>query len=126
MNHAISITPRRLILVAFLALVAVSTYGFAATNNVDTSNAGDGNGDISGYDVTNVHYTLDSNNPSQVNQVSFDLSPAMVSGGTVRIAMNGGAFIAAPCTGTSPVTCDLSGASVTAASLGNLRVVAAQ
>lgn len=115
-----------MLMLGLLGIVSATTLGFAAANTVDTSNAGDGAGAISGYTVTNVHYTLDSTNPSQVNQVSFTLSPAMVSGGTIRISVNGTSFITAPCTGTSSVTCSLTGAGVTATSLTNLRVVAAQ
>ncbi len=126
MNRTITVNPRRLFLAGLLGLVAIATYGFAAANTVPGSNGGDGSGAISGYTVSNVHYTLDPNTPTQVNQVSFNLSPAMLAGGTIRISTNGTTFISAACTGTSSITCSLSGAGVTASSLTNLRVVAAQ
>lgn len=122
----ISINPRRMLMLGALGIVAATTLGFAATNTVPDSNAGDGAGVISGYTVTNVHYTLDSTTPTQVNQVSFTLAPAMVAGGTIRISTNGTNFITAPCTGTTNITCSLAGAGITAQSLTNLRVVAAQ
>jgi hypothetical protein len=126
LNRTITVNPRRLFLAGLLGLVAIATYGFAAANTVPGSNGGDGSGAISGYTVSNVHYTLDPNTPTQVNQVSFNLSPAMLAGGTIRISTNGTTFISAACTGTSSITCSLSGAGVTASSLTNLRVVAAQ
>lgn len=57
-----------------LALVlAAAAYGFAAANTVPDSRAGDGQGTVSGYAVSNIRYTLDTNNPSLVSGVSFDL-----------------------------------------------------
>ena len=44
-------SPRRLIALAIFAIVAMSAFGFAATNTVDASNAGDGNDGVSGGDV---------------------------------------------------------------------------
>ena len=126
MHRTITISPRKVFLAGLLGLVTLATVGYANSNNVPGSSAGDGSGTISGYAVSNVHYTLDPNTPTQVNQVSFNLSPAMLAGGTIRISTNGTTFISAACTGTSSITCSLSGAGVTASSLTNLRVVAAQ
>lgn len=126
MNSAIVLTPRRLLLLGIFGLLAVFTYGFAASNNVDPSNAGDGSAAISGYDVTGVHYTLDATDPSSVTSVSFDISPALPATGTARISLNGGTswLAAGSCSGTTTVSCTVSG--VTVLSLSNLRVVAAQ
>ncbi len=125
MNRNIVISPRRLIMLGILGLVAVTTIGFAATNTVDPSNAGDGQADISGYTVTNVHYTLDTSNPTQVGQVSFTLNPALPVGGATRLSLDGGTtwLASGACTGTINVTCT---ASVAVTALTNLRVVAAQ
>ena len=125
MNKSISITPRRLLVVGLFGLLVVLSYGFAASNNVDPSNAGDGQAAISGYAVTNVHYALDSANPSTVSQVSFTLSPALPTGGATRISLDGGTSWLADgvCTGATNVTCT---AAVPVLALSNLRVVAAQ
>lgn len=125
MNNTISITPRRLMLIGLLGLVAVMTYGFAAANTVPASNAGDGQTAISGYTVTNVHYTLDATTPSNVTSVSFTLAPALPAGGATRISLNGGTswLAAGACTGLTNVTCT---ATVAVTALTNLRVVAAQ
>jgi hypothetical protein len=126
MNHTLTITPRRLIVAGLFGLLAVATYGFAASNNMSPSNAGDGSAGITGYTVSNVHYELDANNPSTVEEITFDLSPALLPGGAARISLDGGStwVPAGDCLGTSTITCDVSGTSVL--SLGNLRVVAAQ
>lgn len=125
MNRNIVISPRRVIMLGILGLVAVSTIGFAAANTVDSSNAGDGQAAISGYTVTNVHYTLDATTPTNVNSVSFTLSPALPTGGATRLSLNGGTtwLAAGACTGTTNVTCS---ATVAVTALTNLRVVAAQ
>ncbi|MGE0599722.1 MAG: hypothetical protein AB7J35_11375 [Dehalococcoidia bacterium] len=126
MNHTISINPRRLILLGIFGLLAVLTYGFAAANGVPASNAGDGQAAISGYAVTNVHYVLNSSNPSTIDSVTFSISPGLTGAATSRISLNGGStwLAAGTCTGSTTITCNASGTSVTA--LSNLRVVAAQ
>jgi hypothetical protein len=114
-----------MLVIGFLGLMAVLTYGFAAANTVPASNAGDGQTAISGYTVTNVHYTLDTNTPTNVSSLSFTLSPALPGSGVTRISLNGGtSWLAAnACTGTSNISCT---ASVAVTALSNLRVVAAQ
>lgn len=57
-----------------LALIlAAAVYGFAAGNTVPDSHAGDGDGGVSGYTVSNISYTLDSSDPTKVASVSFSL-----------------------------------------------------
>ncbi len=113
-------------LLGVLGLLAVLTYGFANSNTVDPSNAGDGGAAISGFTVTNVHYDLNASNPSTIDNVSFTLNPALPVGGASRISLDGGTNWLATnaCTGTTNVTCAASGTTVV--SLANLRVVAAQ
>ena len=65
-------SPRRLAAVAVFAIVAMSAFGFAATNNVDPSNAGDGQEPVSGGDVENIHYLVSAN---AVTGVEFDYDP---------------------------------------------------
>jgi hypothetical protein len=124
--NTITITPRRLILLGIFGLLALATYGYANSNTVDPSNAGDGSGAISGFTVSNVHYVLNSSTPSNADQVTFNIAPALSGTGTARISLNGGTtwLAAGACTGTTTITCNVSGTSVL--SLTNLRVVAAQ
>jgi hypothetical protein len=69
--------------------VMAAAYGFAATNTVPDTRAGDGAGTISGYKVCHVEYTLDSANPQNLSRVEFTLHdtgatcPASPSGSTV-------------------------------------------
>lgn len=72
MSNSISISPRRLLLVGVLGLLAVLTYGFAAANTVDPSNAGDGHGAVSGGKVDAVHYVVSGGYPSELTQVQFN------------------------------------------------------
>ena len=125
MNNSISITPRRLLVIGLFGLLAVLSYGFAASNSVPDSNAGDGQGAITGYAVSNVHYTLNASTPTVTSSVSFTLAPALPAGGTARISLDSGAtwLPDGACTGTSTMTCT---AAVSVVSLSSLRVVAAQ
>ncbi|GIW13779.1 MAG: hypothetical protein KatS3mg062_1218 [Tepidiforma sp.] len=115
--------PRRLAFAALLVVCTASAYGLAAANTVPASRAGDGSAAVSGYTITNVHYTLDAFNPQQLSSVTFNISPAVPTGGTVRVSTDGGATWSAPCGTGSSITCPTT-ASV--ASVTGLRVVAAQ
>jgi hypothetical protein len=76
------------IVLAIMAVLATSAYAFTAANNVPASSAGFGGAAISGYDVSDIHYTLgegadcesvtlpnDENNYGNcVTQVAFTLA----------------------------------------------------
>ena len=110
-----------IILIALILTVA--TFAFANANTVPGSHAGDGSEIISGYEVTNVHYTLDTADPSLIASVSFSLDAAATSV-QIQLATSGHWYT---CTsGTSPVcTIPVTGLNTaTVASAMNLRVVA--
>lgn len=70
---------RLLVVLAIIAIMAAAAYGFAASNTVPTSRAGDGSGTISGYKVSNIQYVVDSADPSNIASVNFSLNhPARV------------------------------------------------
>ncbi len=124
-------TPRlRIVAVFALALLFASVaYGFAASNTVPSTHAGDGSAAISGYTVTNVHYTLNTTNPANIDTVSFTVAPAVPAGGTVYVKLlnAGTTFTGCTVTGGTNVTCPSSGAlGVTALAADELRVIAAQ
>jgi hypothetical protein len=119
-------SPRRLVAVAVFSIVAVSALGFAASNTVPASNAGDGSGAVSGYTVSNIHYNLNASNPATADSVTFDISPALATNGTARISFDGGTTWSNNCTGTSTLTCNFTTPQPIGASFTNLRVVAAQ
>jgi hypothetical protein len=110
--------------VVFMALVMTATYAFTAANTVEASKAGDGAGSVSGYNVTNVHYTLNASDPGAVDSVSFNLDSAPVAGSTIkaRLSPTGTWF---DCTNAGvAVSCTTTGATVLGAT--ELRVVVAQ
>ena len=73
-------------------LVAVGAYAFTASNTVPATNAGSGSNTISGYTVSNVGYTLNSD-PTKLDAVTLTLDKAA---GTVKIQVDttGGAWYA--------------------------------
>jgi hypothetical protein len=113
--------PRTLLAVMLVLILAAAVYGFAATNTVTATAAGDGTGVISGYAITNVAYTLNGSNPGTIDSVAFSINPT--SAGTVRIKLVAAGSTWYNCTNAAgAVSCTTTGASVTAAD--ELRVVA--
>lgn len=80
---------KRYALAALLAfVVATASFAFANSNTVEGSNAGLGDGTVSGYDVDNVSWTLDTTNPAVISSFTFDLDPVTAS--QVRVALDQG------------------------------------
>ncbi len=105
-----------------LALTA-GTYAFAAANTVPASNAGDGNGAVSGYTVSNIAYDINTDSdPTDVDSVSFTLS---ANAGQVfaKLVASGSTYTS--CTG-GPLnwTCAMPAAGPTVVSVDDLRVIA--
>ncbi len=116
-----------------LVLLGVAAYGFAAANTVPDSGAGDGSGNITGYTISNISYTLDNSDPTKINSVTFNLSSA--SGApkptTVKIKLvsSGNTWYTCNTNSTnSPYayTCNTTSPQATVQSADQLRVVAAQ
>ena len=118
--------PRNFLVVIMLLVLAAVAYGFAAANTVANSSAGDGAGTVSGYDITNIHYTLDTTDPTDIDGVSFDMTGAAAAQ-TVYIQMDSYAgWFTCTMSGIA-ATCDTSGQTVPVGStFTELRVVAAQ
>ncbi len=67
----------RLAAVAVLASVLVAgTYAYTAANTVPDTKAGDGSGNVTGYVVSGVHYTLNATTLTNVDSVTFTLDSA--------------------------------------------------
>lgn len=113
---------RVLLVTLLLFVLAGATYAFAAVNTVDDTYAGDGEGDISGYEVTNIHY---STSGDYISGVSFTLN---AGASVVQAALNDSSLVA--CTAASvPNTnwsCNLNATNVTILEALSLRVVAVQ
>jgi len=98
----------RVLAAALAAIVlAAGTYAFTASNTVPATSAGSGSQTISGYTITNVAYTLNSD-PTKVDAVDFDLDKAagtvkvrLVAGGSWYSCSNGAGF-SWSCATTSP------------------------
>lgn len=64
----------RLVLsVALVAIVATSAFAFMASNFVPVSMAGEGQGAVVGYHVSNISYNISPTDPSMVDGVTFTL-----------------------------------------------------
>ena len=114
---------RRVALVALPILaIGSAAYAFTAANNVPPSKAGIGAGVISGYDVSNIKYNLETANPANIESVEFDLNGAA---GTVKArVISGGTYT--DCTGgPTHFTCDFS-PNPTVLSANELSVISTQ
>ena len=110
---------RVLLVTLLLFVLAGSTYAFAASNTVPPTFAGDGEGTITGYTVSNIAY---STSGGDITGVSFDLN---TSATVVQAAMNEGTLVT--CSGaTTSWSCDFSSGPVTVIAAESLRVVAVQ
>lgn len=107
--------------ITLLISLATGSASFAlAYSNLETGPRGNGGREISGWAVSNIHYTLGAD-PSQISAVEFDLdAPA----GEVRVRLGDSESLYFSCahTGSNHWRCNLSGVSV--ASANELRVVA--
>jgi hypothetical protein len=110
---------------AAAAVIGVATYAFTASNSVPATSAGQGSATISGYNVGSVVYNLNATNPSQLDSVSFTLTPQAgnPAATTVQVQLvTGGAWTS--CTVASGTwTCAPSGG-VAVSAANELNVVA--
>ena len=118
---------RRIAGIALLSIVALSAFGFAAANTVPASQAGDGNGAVSGYTISNVHYTLNAANPRNIDKVTFKLNVAPIAGSTMEVKLVAAGTVWYACTNvTVTLTCDTTvGTQATVLGSDDLRVVVA-
>lgn len=71
-------------------VVAAGSYAFTASNSVSSAPAGMGESSaFSGYNATNVKWTLDPSNPAGIDYVNFSLSPVTSSTTVYAGADNG-------------------------------------
>lgn len=109
---------------------ALSIRGFAASNTVDGSAAGDGSAAVSGYTLSDIVYTSLLADAGKLTSVAFTVLPTAGAGpaGTVRISLDAGAtWVACTNTGGNNWTCAFPGGSEPfISSLGSLRVVAVE
>jgi hypothetical protein len=119
----IRVSRTRAVVVAVIALLlAFGVYAFAASNTVPATEAGAGSGAISGYTVSSVAYGLNATTPTNIDSVTFTISPT--SAGTVKIQLaSGGSWYT--CTNTSgSISCGTTSPQATVAAATQLTVVA--
>ena len=115
---------RVLLVTLLLFVLAGATYAFAATNTVPTTYAGDGEGGISGYTVSEIEYeTYDGD----ITGVSFSLNASAnvvqaAVGETIPVTTT---LVDCDGSGTS-WSCDFSANPVSVFDAAGLRVVAVQ
>ena len=86
------------------ALGGGTAWAFTATNTVAPTQAGEGYGAVSGYTVSNVHYTLVQNNTpvigndADVSGVSFSLNGPAATAGFALYDVNSMAIGGGTCT----------------------------
>jgi len=73
MNKFMKFRYRIVALLVLAVVLSAATYGFAAANTINETYAGEGEGEISGYVVSNVTYNLNSTTPNSFTNVSFDM-----------------------------------------------------
>jgi hypothetical protein len=125
---------RKLVIpLAVVIALAISggAYAFTASNTVPASTAGAGAGVVTGYTVSALHYTLDATTPGNIDSLTFTISPAVVTGGTVEVSatLTTGGPDTYTCTATgagTTVTCPTTSPQLTASLINNLTVIAAQ
>jgi len=122
--------------VAIVAAMAVAggAYAFTASNTVPSSTAGAGSGAVSGFTVTNLHYSLNATTPLNIDSLTFTVSPVIPNTGSGKVIVQ--AILTTGGPNTYTCTTDATGATVTcpttsptqltADKLSSVTVVAAQ
>ena len=105
-----------------VAVVAGGSYAFTASNTVPSTQAGQGSGTVSGYTVTSVGYTLNGSNPSNIDAVTFTISPATATTVKAQLVAAGTWYSCVNTTGS--VSCATTSPQMTVATAATLNVVA--
>ncbi|MFN8617123.1 MAG: hypothetical protein U0837_08475 [Dehalococcoidia bacterium] len=117
-------SPRRLAALAVFAIIAVSAFGFAANNSFAGQNrAGNGTDGISGFQVSNIHYTFESGDAAHIGSMTFDLNHA-ASDAQVRFDAGAWTDCGASAGGSNTVTCTFAADSVLVHDVAQLEVSA--
>lgn len=116
---------RGIVIVASIAAaLGIGTYAFTAANTVPATVAGAGSGAISGYTITNVVYGLNATTPTNLDQVTFTISPTAATTVRIQLAAAGSWYTCTNAAGS--VTCNTTAPQATVAAATQLTVVATQ
>lgn len=114
--------PRSFGMIVLALILAASVYGFANSNTVPGTYAGDGNNTISGYTVTNVAYSVyGDSDPTDIDGISFDLD---ANAGSVYVSFDNGTTWHDCSPGTPTTTISCSGFSESVLGATQLRIIA--
>ena len=124
----------KIILGAVVALaIGGGAYAFTASNTVPATTAGAGSGVVSGYTVTNLHYSPNAATPTNIDSLTFVIAPAVPSAGVGKVIISAALSIGGPnkyvCTTDTAgvnVTCATTSPQLTAALVTGITVIAAQ
>lgn len=124
MRHTRRRLGRRALVVAcsLVAVLSVSGYAFTASNTVPNASLGQGSNTISGYTVSAVAYNLNAANPTNLDSVSFTISPTTATTVKIQIAAAGTWYSCTNTTGS--VSCATTSPQATALMATALNVVA--
>lgn len=112
------------IVIAALCAGAIAGKIATAANTVPTGTVGQGSSTTARYAISGVSYTLDVNNPQDVSQVAFTISPTNPRVVKARLFNAGSWYTCSNSSGA--VTCATTSPAVPATSANNLTVVATQ
>jgi len=116
--------PRSVGMLVLVLILAAAVYGFANTNTVEATSAGDGATAISGYNIISVTYDIFTDGvPNDIDAISFDLQASVAS---VWVSLDNGTTwvdCTASISGNTVAACGMSNFPVTGATM--LRIVAA-
>jgi hypothetical protein len=120
--------------VVVAAAIGAGVYAFTAANIVPATTAGAGNGVVSGYTVTNLHYMLDATTPNNIDSVAFSITPFVPNTGRGKVVIQAALSTGGP--NTYSCTTDTTGglatcptvtpSQLTAALVTGVTVIAAQ
>ena len=108
--------------IVLVLAIAGTAYAFAASNTVPATRAGDGSQAISGYTISAVAYGLNSSTPTNIDSVTFTISPTSAT--TVKASLNGGTTWYACTNSSGSVSCTTTSPQATVAGATTLQVVA--
>jgi hypothetical protein len=116
------VRPRSFGMLVLILILAAAVYGFANTNTVPASYAGDGQNTISGYTITALSYSIyGDSDPTDIDGLSFTLS---ANAGQVYVSFDGGTTWVDCSPGTPSTSISCTGLSQTVVGATQLRIIA--
>lgn len=117
----------QVVIAAGLGLAIVGgVFAYTASNTVPGSQAGEGQGTVTGYVLTSVHYGLNATDSTKIDSVTFNLDSPPGAGSTIKAKpVSTGSWYTCTVVGVA-VTCPTTSPQVTVNSADTLNVVAAQ